>query len=555
LANNKLKIIPLGGLGQIGKNMTVLEYDGHLLIIDAGLMFPENEMLGIDIVIPDMSYVLERKDQVLGIIVTHGHEDHIGALPYLLGQLKIPVYATRLTQGLIEVKLRENHVNHVETHVIAPGDVLTLGPFRTEFFHVNHSIPDGVGLAVDTEVGLIMHSGDFKFDSTPVDGLPTDFAKLADLGRRGVLLLLSDSTNAETPGYTPSERTIARIFETIFAQAKGRVIVATFASNISRIQQAITVANKCGRYAAIAGRSMSNNVRMATDLGYLKIPDNCLLSIDDIQHLPQSQVAIVCTGSQGEPTSALVRMARNEFQAVSLLPGDSVIVSSTPIPGNEELINRTLNNLFRLGADVFYDELLDVHVSGHASQEELKLMLNMVQPKFFMPIHGEYRHLVLHARLAEEVGIPRENIFVMESGQMLEVDATSAQIGGKVSDEYVLVDGLGVGDIGEVVLEDRRLLSRNGFLVVTLVMERGTGRVLSGPEIISRGFVHVSESEELLDKAKAEVLKTVKDSRSPGLEGAGSRVFLNARIKEALSRFVYEETRRRPLILPVVMEA
>ncbi len=555
MANNKLKIIPLGGLGQIGKNMTVLEYDDHLLLIDAGLMFPENEMLGIDIVIPDMSYVLERKDRLLGIIVTHGHEDHIGALPYLLGQVKIPVYATRLTQGLIEVKLRENHVNTVEMHVIAPGDVLTLGPFRTEFFHVNHSIPDGVGLAVETEVGLIMHSGDFKFDSTPVDGLPTDFAKLADFGRRGVLLLLSDSTNAETPGYTPSERTIARVFENVFAQAKGRVIVATFASNISRIQQAVETAHKYGRYAAIAGRSMSNNVRMAADLGYLKIPDNCLLNIDDIQHLPQNQVAIVCTGSQGEPTSALVRMARNEFQPVSLLPGDSVIVSSTPIPGNEELINRTLNNLFRLGADVFYDELLDVHVSGHASQEELKLMLNMVQPRYFMPIHGEYRHLVLHARLAEEVGIPRENIFVMESGQMLELDGKSAQLGSKVSDEYVLVDGLGVGDIGEVVLEDRRLLSRNGFLVVTLVLERGTGRVLSGPEIISRGFVHVSESVELLDKAKAEVLKTVQDSRLSPLDGAGSRAFLNARIKETLIRFVYEETRRRPLVLPVVMEA
>jgi ribonuclease J len=547
LAKSKLKIIPLGGLGQIGKNMMVLEYDGHLLIIDAGLMFPENEMLGIDIVIPDMSYVLERKDQVLGIIITHGHEDHIGALPYLLSQLKVPLYATRLTQGLIEVKLHESRINGVERHVIAPGDVLPLGPFSTEFFHVNHSIPDGVGLAVETDVGLIMHSGDFKFDSTPVDGQPTDFAKLADLGRRGVLLLLSDSTNAETPGYTPSERTIARLFENIFSHAEGRVIVATFASNISRIQQVITTAHKYGRYAAVAGRSMSNNVRMAMDLGYLKVPDGCLLSVDEVQHLPQSQVAIVCTGSQGEPTSALVRMARNEFQPISLLPGDSVIVSATPIPGNEELINRTLNNLFRLGADVYYDELLDVHVSGHGSQEELKLMLNMVQPKFFVPIHGEYRHLVLHARLAEEVGIPRQNIFVMESGQMLELDGKSAQIVGKVSDEYVLVDGLGVGDIGEVVLEDRRLLSRNGFLVVTLVMERGTGRVLSGPEIISRGFVHVSESEVLLEAAKAEVLKAVK--------GGGSRSILNARIKEALSRFVYEQTRRRPLILPVVMEA
>jgi len=546
LGSDKLKIISLGGLGQIGKNMMVIEYDDHLLVIDAGLMFPENEMLGIDIVIPDMSYVLERKDKVIAVIVTHGHEDHIGALPYLLSQIKAPVYASRLTQGLIEVKLRESRINDVERHVIAPGDSLSLGPFHTEFFRVNHSIPDGVGLAIDTPVGLIMHSGDFKFDSTPVDGLPTDFAKLADLGRRGVLLLLSDSTNAETPGYTPSERSIAHIFEDVFAHADGRVIVATFASNISRIQQVITTAEKYGRHVAVAGRSMSMNVRMAMDLGYLKAPEGCLLNIDDIQYLPHKQVAIVCTGSQGEPTSALVRMARNEFHPVSLLPGDSVIVSASPIPGNEELVNRTLNNLFRLGADVRYDELFDVHVSGHASQEELKLLLNMVKPKFFVPIHGEFRHLVLHAHLAEDVGIPRQNIFVMESGQMLELDASSAQVAGKVSDDYVLVDGLGVGDIGQVVLEDRRLLSRNGFLVVTLTTDRVTGRILAGPEIISRGFVQMSESEALLDRARSEVIKAV--------QGGGNRTVLIARIKEALTRFVYNETRRRPLILPMVME-
>ncbi len=546
MSREKLRVIPLGGLGQIGKNMMVIEYGAHMLVIDAGLMFPESEMLGIDIVIPDMSYVLERKDKVRAVIVTHGHEDHIGALPYLLSQISVPVYATRLTQGLIEVKLRESQVNDVERHVVSPGDVLSLEPFRMEFFHVSHSIPDGVGLAIETEVGLVMHSGDFKFDYSPVDGQPTDFAKLAELGRRGVLLLLSDSTNAETPGYTPSEKHIAETFDDIFSRAPGRVIVAAFASNISRIQQVITMAREYGRQVAVAGRSMSNNVRMAVDLGYLQVPGGRLLGIDEIQHLRPSQVAIVCTGSQGEPTSALVRMARNEYAPISLLPGDTVIVSATPIPGNEELVNRTLNNLFRLGADVYYDELLDVHVSGHGSQEELKLMLNMVQPKFFVPIHGEYRHLVLHARLAEEVGIPRQNIFVLESGQVLELDQHSAQITGKVSDEYVLVDGLGVGDVGQVVLEDRRLLSRNGFLVATLVVERGTGRVLSGPEIISRGFVYVRESGELLERARGEVLKAVKDG--------GNRAALSNQIREALSRFVYNETKRRPLILPVVME-
>jgi ribonuclease J len=546
LSKEKIRLIPLGGLGEIGKNMLVLEYGPHMLIIDAGLMFPESEMLGIDIVIPDMSYVLEHKDKVAAVIVTHGHEDHIGALPYLLSQLSVPVYATRLTQGLIEVKLRESHVNNVDQQVIAPGDLLSIGPFGMEFFHVSHSIPDGVGLAIQTETGLVVHSGDFKFDHSPVDGQPTDFGKLAELGRRGVLLLLSDSTNAETPGYTPSEKEITQTFEDIFVRAKGRVIVATFASNISRIQQVIMTAYHNGRRVAVTGRSMSNNVRMAMDLGYLQVPDDSLVSIDEIQQLPQNRVAIVCTGSQGEPTSALVRMARNEYQPISLVSGDTVIVSATPIPGNEELVNRTLNNLFRLGADVYYDELLDVHVSGHASQEELKLMLNMIRPKYFVPVHGEYRHLVLHARLAEQVGIPRQNIFVLETGQVLEVDQDSARIAERVSDEYVLVDGLGVGDVGQVVLEDRRLLSRNGFMVVTLVVQRDTGRVLSGPEIISRGFVYVRESGELLERARAEVLKAVQDG--------GNRAVLSNQIKEALTRFVYSEIKRRPLIVPVVME-
>ena len=546
MGDNKLKVIALGGLGQIGKNMMVIEYDTSMLIVDAGLMFPENDMLGIDIVIPDMSYILERKDKVIGIIITHGHEDHIGALSYLLAEIRAPVYATRLTQGLCQVKLRESHINDVDWHLISPGDLVPLGPYSLEFFHVCHSIPDGVGLAIQTPVGLVVHSGDFKFDHSPADGRPTDFAKLAELGRRGVLLLLSDSTNAESPGYTPSETMVAKTFEEIFSRAQGRVIVATFASNISRIQQVIQTSARYGRRTAIAGRSMSNNVRMAMELGYLDIPERCLLSLDDLQNQPKNHVTVVCTGSQGEPTSALVRMARNEYAAISLVPGDTVVVSSTPIPGNEELVNRTLNNLFRLGADVYYDELLDVHVSGHGSQEELMLMLNMVQPKFFAPIHGEYRHLVLHARLAERVGIPRQNIFVLESGQVLALDQNSAEIAGTVSDEYVLVDGLGVGDVGQVVLEDRRLLSRNGFLVASMVVERGTGRLLAGPDINSRGFVYVRESEELLERARAVVLETVKNG--------GNRVGLSSQIKEALTRFVYNETRRRPLILAVVLE-
>lgn len=546
MTTEKLKIVMLGGLGQIGKNMMVLEYGEKILIVDAGLMFPENDMLGIDIVIPDMSYVLERKDQVIGIIITHGHEDHIGALPYLLAQVHAPVYSTRLTRGLIEVKLRESRINDVSLNLISPGDEVTLGPFCIEFFHVCHSIPDGVGLAIQTPAGLIVHSGDFKFDHSPVDGKPTDFAKLAELGHRGVDLLFSDSTNAETLGYTPSETKVAKTFEDIFSRAKGRVIVATFASNISRIQQVIETAHQYGRCVGIAGRSMTNNVRMAVDLGYLHLPEKSLLSLDEVQNLPKSQATIVCTGSQGEPTSALVRMARNEYAPVSLVPGDTVVVSSTPIPGNEELVNRTLNNLFRLGSDVYYDELLDVHVSGHGSQEELMLMLNLVRPKFFVPIHGEYRHLVLHARLAEQVGIPRQNIFVLESGQVLELGDSALQIVDKVSDDYVLVDGLGVGDVGQVVLEDRKLLSRNGFLVASVVVERGTGRIVSGPEIHSRGFVYVRESEELLERARARVLEVVKDNSNHGN--------LSNQIKDALTRFVYNETKRRPIILPVVME-
>ncbi|MBC7263859.1 MAG: ribonuclease J [Chloroflexi bacterium] len=543
---DKVRIIPLGGVGQIGKNMTVIEYEDQLLVIDAGVMFPENEMLGVDIVIPDMTYVIERKDKVRAIILTHGHEDHIGALPYLVEHVKAPMYATRLTQGLAEVKLREHHVRDAEFHVVSPDDVLALKPFRIEFFHVSHSIPDGVGLAIRTPVGLIVHSGDFKFDHSPVDGRLTDFAKLADLGRRGTLVLLSDSTNAETPGYTPSEREIARTFDDIFNRAKGRVIVATFASNISRIQQVLDTARRYNRRVAVVGRSMVNNVRIAEELGYLKAPNGVLVNVEEVNRLPPRQAAVVCTGSQGEPTSALVRMSMNTFPAVNLVPGDTVVVSATPIPGNEELINRTLNNLFRLGANVYYDELLDVHVSGHASQEELKMMISLVRPRYFVPIHGEYRHLVLHAQLAEQVGISPDHIFILECGDVLEVSPDEAKITGRVSEEQVLVDGLGVGDVGRTVLEDRRILSRNGFIVAVVAIAKDSGRIVSGPEIISRGFVYIPEAEDLLAGAKALVEQAV--AKGGGADAIGQRV------REWLSKYAYEEIKRRPIVIPVVME-
>jgi len=547
LARDKLHIIPLGGVGEIGRNMMLVEYGDSCIVIDAGLMFPENDMLGIDIVIPDLTYVFEHRDRVRAVILTHGHEDHTGALPYLMSEIKVPIYATRLTRGLAEVKLKEHGIHDIDFRTIRPGNLLSLDPFRIEFFHVSHSIPDGVGLAIHTPVGLVVHSGDFKFDHSPVNGQRTDFAKLAEIGGRGVLLLLSDSTNAETPGYTPSEQEIGQTFERIFSIATGRVIVATFASNISRVQQVMEVAARHDRRVGVVGRSMVNNVRMARELGYLEIADEVMLSLDELDKLPHRKVALVCTGSQGEPTSALVRMSLNEDRNVQIVPGDTVIVSATPIPGNEELVNRTLNNLFRLGANVYYDELLDVHVSGHASQEEQKLMINLIRPKFFVPIHGEYRHLILHAQLAEQVGIPRENIIVMESGDVLELTSHSARIVDTVSEDYVFVDGRGVGDVGQVVLEDRRMLSQNGFLMAVVTLDRATGRILAGPEIISRGFVYVRESEELLERARQKVTEVI--------ERGGSRASLTRRIRDALTRFAYKEVGRRPVIVPVVLEA
>jgi ribonuclease J len=527
--------------------MMVLEADGRLLIIDCGLMFPESDMLGIDIVIPDMSYVFERKEQVEAVVITHGHEDHIGALPHLVQEVQAPIFATRLTLGLIEVRLREHHLlAGAELRTISPHDVLELGPFTVEFFRVCHSIPDGIGLGVTTPVGLIVHTGDFKFDQTPVDGRLTDFAKLADLGGRGVHVLLSDSTNAESEGQTPSEQVVGDTLDRILSQAMGRIIVATFASNISRVKLVWDVARKHGRRLGIVGRSMLEYVKRAAELGYLDLCPDDLLTPQQMNGLPPSQVAIACTGSQGEPTSALVRMAIGEHRQVNIRPGDHVVVSSTPIPGNEELVNRTIDNLYRAGAEVYYHERAAVHVSGHASREEHKMMLNLIRPRFFVPIHGEYRHLVHHARIAEGAGIPRENIFVVESGQVLEFGPDWGRVNGRVAEGHVLVDGLGVGDVGSVVLRDRHLLSRDGFVVVVLAVDADSGTLVQGPDIITRGFVYLRDASELIELATGRVVAA--------LEGGGPRADLSARIKESLGEFLYAQTKRRPMILPVVME-
>lgn len=545
--DGQLRVIALGGLGEIGRNMLVFEYDSSIVIVDAGLMFPANDMLGIDIVIPDLSYAVERAERVKAIIVTHGHEDHTGALPYLLAKVKAPVYATLLTCGLIQVKLREAHIQDADLRTIKPGDVLDVGPFSIEFFHVSHSIPDGVGLGIRTPLGLVVHSGDFKFDHSPVDGHRTDFARLAELGGQGVLLLLSDSTNAERAGYTPSEQVVGEMFSRVFAEAQGRVIVATFASNISRVQQVIETAQRYGRRVAVVGRSMQNNVRIARELGYLTVADDELLTIEQLDQLPDHQVALICTGSQGEPTSALVRMGQRGFRSINIVPGDTVIVSATPIPGNEELVNRTIDNLFRLGANVFYDEVLDVHVSGHASQEEQKMMINLLRPKYFVPIHGEYRHLVLHSKLAQQCGLDSERIFVMETGDVLAIGPDGAEIVDSVAEDYVFVDGRGVGDVGQGVLEDRRSLSRNGFLVVTVVLDKYTGGLSDEPQIATRGFVSEGEAVELMDRLKREINKEV--------QRGGTRSEIADRLKTCLTRLTFEETGRHPVIVPIVTKA
>jgi ribonuclease J len=545
---NKLRIIPLGGLGEVGKNMMALEYGKNVIIIDAGIMFPENDMLGIDFIIPDFNYLMDKKDIVRGIILTHGHEDHVGALPYVLQEIRAPIYATKLTRGLAEVKLKESHLlDEAELNTIQAGDSISLGPFRVEFFHVCHSIPDGVGLAIETPVGLVVHSGDFKFDYTPVDGKPPDLAKLAELGGRGVLVLMSDSTNAERPGSTPSERVIDDAFEQVFQRAEGRIIVGTFASLISRIQQVINCAIRHERKVAIAGHSMVENVRMAQQLGYLSIPPDVLIKLDDVSKLPQHRVVIIATGTQGEPSSALARMSVGRHPRIKIVPGDTVIISAHAIPGNEEIINRTINRLFQKGANVIYEKIAPVHVSGHASQDEQKLLIHLTQPRYFVPIHGELRHLTMHARIAQEMGVPATNTMVVENGYILEFDRESGRIGERVPGGYVFVDGSGVGDIGPVVMRDREILASAGFVVAVVKLDKKTGQPAGRPEIISRGFVYMRDSAELIERAQDKILEVLE-------KGSRGRAAISDRVRDELSKFLYEETKRRPMIMPLIVE-
>ena len=551
MAQPRLRVIPLGGLSEIGKNMMVLECQEDIIIIDAGLMFPEEGMLGVDLVIPDISYLLERRDRIKGMLVTHGHEDHIGALPYVLPQLDVPIYCTQLTQGLISVKLKERKaLAKASLNVLPPGGRVTLGCFQIEFFPVCHSIPDAVGLIINTPVGTIVHSGDFKLDFTPVSGNPTDLSRLAQVGREGVLLLLSDSTYAELPGYTPSERVVGEALDHIMAEAPGRVIITTFSSLISRIQQVIDSATKYERRVFVVGRNMTNIVHMAMELGYLRAPDGLLGRLDELKNMPHDKIVFVTTGSQGEPTSALVRIANRDHHQIHIVPGDTVAISATPVPGNEALVAKTMDNLLRQGANVVYNSMAPVHVHGHASQEELKLMLNLVRPQYFVPIHGEYRHLSLHAKLAESIGIPRESIFLMDDGDVLEIGPQMAKVTGKVSSSNVYVDGLSVGDIGTVVLRDRKMLSRDGMVVVIIAINRQTGKLVGRPDIVSRGFVDTREAKEMLDESRDLVARVL----DRGGDHPAQWSFVNVKVRDTLNKFYYEQTKRRPMILPFMVK-
>ncbi|MDF2673303.1 MAG: ribonuclease [Clostridiales bacterium] len=549
---DKVKIIPLGGMDEIGKNMTVIEYKNEIIIIDCGMSFPDEEMYGIDIVIPDIAYLLKHKDKVKGIVLTHGHEDHIGALPYFLKQLNVPVYGTRLTLGIVETKLVEHGIlNDCQLKVVKQKDIVDFGEMKVEFIRNTHSIADSCSLAIHTPVGVIIHTGDFKVDYTPIGGAQMDFARLAELGSQGVLLLMADSTNVERPGYTMSERTVGETFEKLFADEKNRIIVATFASNVHRVQQVINAAVKFNRKVSVCGRSVENITKVANELGYLDIPEGILIDIDDIDKYPDNKIVIITTGSQGEPMSALSRMAASEHKKVDIRRGDLIIISANPIPGNEKLISRVINHLFKKGANVIYESLADIHVSGHACQEELKLIHSLIKPKFFMPVHGEFRHLKQHSLLAQKLGMNESDIFITEVGNVLEVSKDSAKVNGNVASGYVLVDGLGVGDVGNIVLRDRKHLSQDGILTVVITIEKESGSVIAGPDIISRGFVYVRESENLMEEAR----NIVKRSLDRCL---GNKVRewapIKSTIKDDLREFLYEKTKRKPMILPIIME-
>lgn len=547
-----VRMTPIGGLGEVGKNMAVVEYGEDIVIIDVGMGFPDEEMFGVDLVLPDISYLKGKEHRIRGICITHGHEDHIGGLAYLLPQLDAPVYATSLTMGLITNKLKERGLlDSSELHVVRAGDVVQLGQMRVEFVHMCHSIPDACLLAVHTPVGTIVHTGDFKLDPTPVDGYITDFAALSRLGDEGVLGLFTDSVHIETPGFTPSEQMVGRTLDPIIANARGRVIIATFASLISRVQQIMDLAYKHNRKVALLGRSLENNVQVAVELGYLQIPEGIMVSVADTAKLYDNEVLVICTGAQGEPTSALSRISNDDSRHWSVKPGDTYILSASPIPGNETSVGSVINNLFVKGAEVIYSAIAQVHVSGHASQEEHKLMLNLLRPQYVIPIHGERRHLVLYAKIAESMGVPPENIFLVDNGYVVELNRDEGHIAGRVPAGNVFVDGLSVGGIGQVVIRDRQLLARDGVLLVVVPIDRKTGQLLGNPDIVTRGFVYAAESAQLLEDTKERVRAALTHD---GYDTAVDWNYLNKKIRDTVSQYLYDQTKRRPMVLPMVVQ-
>lgn len=551
IGNSPVKLMILGGLNEIGKNISVIEHKNDILIIDCGMTFPNDEMYGIDIVIPDFTYLIKHKEKIRGLVLTHGHEDHIGAIPYLLKELNVPIYGTRLTLGLVENKLKEHGIK-AKLNVVKAGHSIKLGEFKVETIAATHSIADAICLAIETPAGVIFHTGDFKIDYTPLEGKPMDFNRLAEIGNRGVLLLLADSTNAERKGYTPSERNVGITLENIFRESTTRILIATFSSNIHRVQRIIDTAVMFNRKVAISGRSMINVVNLAMDIGYLKVPAGVLVDINKIRHVKDNELVIITTGSQGEPMSALSRMASADHKSVQIKKGDVVILSSSPIPGNEKTVSNVVNKLFELGATVIYSDIADIHVSGHASQEELKLMHMLLKPKYFMPVHGEFRHLRTHANLAEGLGMSRENIFILNNGGVLHLQKNKVQVAKEsVPNGDVLVDGLGVGDVGNIVLRDRKLLSEAGLIIIAVAIEKGSGTVISGPDLISRGFVYVRESEDLMEAARQAVKARMDRSRAEGIRDWSA---LKNAVRDELKNFIYEKTKRSPVILPIFME-
>ena len=548
--NSKLKIIPLGGLEQIGMNITAFEYEDSIIVVDCGLSFPEDDMLGIDLVIPDVTYLKENLDRVKGFFITHGHEDHIGAIPYVLRDVNVPIYATKLTMGIIEHKLREhNMLTKVKRKVVKYGQHINLGCFRVEFIKTNHSIQDAAALAIYSPAGIVVHTGDFKVDYTPVFGDAIDLQRFGEIGKKGVLALMCDSTNAERPGFTMSEKSVGATFDEIFSEHKNtRIIIATFASNVDRVQQIINSAEKFGRKVGVEGRSMVNIISTASELGYLKIPDNTLVETDQLKNYPDEKTVLITTGCQGESRAALSRMANGTHKKITIKPNDTIIFSSNPIPGNEKAVSHVINELFQKGADVIFQ---DVHVSGHACQEEIKLIYSLVKPKYSIPVHGEYKHLMAQAKVVEDLGMDKDNIFILSSGDVLELDEEGAEVTGRVQTGDVMVDGLGVGDVGNIVLRDRQHLAEDGIIIVVMTLENGSGRVLAGPDIVSRGFVYVRGSESLMDEAKAVLDETMDYCMDKNITDWGK---IKSEIKDSLGDFVWKETKRRPMIMPIIME-